>query len=48
VLVQDREGRDVTLRILDTAPDEDDMLIELHKLGCTYQLESWLRERMKG
>jgi hypothetical protein len=22
------------------------MLIELHKLGCSYQLESWLRERM--
>ena len=48
VLVQDREGRDVTLRVLDKAPDEDDMLIELHKLGCTHQLETWLRERMKG
>jgi hypothetical protein len=48
VLVQDREGRDVTLRILDTAPDEDDMLIELHNAGCTHQLETWLRERMKG
>ena len=31
VLVQDREGRDVTLRVLDKAPDEDDTLIELHK-----------------
>jgi hypothetical protein len=48
VLVQDREGRDVTLRVLDKAPDEDDMLIELHKLGCAHQLETWLRERMKG
>jgi hypothetical protein len=48
VLVQDRDGRDVTLRLLDKAPNEDDMLIELHKLGCTYQLETWLRERMKG
>jgi hypothetical protein len=47
VLVPDREGRDVTLRVLDKAPDEDDMLVELHKLGCTYQLETWLRERMK-
>jgi hypothetical protein len=47
VLVPDREARDVTLRVLDKAPDEDDMLVELHKLGCTYQLETWLRERMK-
>ena len=48
VLVQDREGRDVTLRVLDKAPDEDDTLIELHKAGCTHQLETWLRERMKS
>jgi len=48
VLVQDREGRDVTLRFLDKAPDEDDMLVELHKLGCAHQLETWLRERLKG
>jgi len=48
VLVPDREGRDVTLRLLDKAPEEDDMLVELHKLGCAHQLESWLRERMKG
>jgi hypothetical protein len=48
VLVPDREGRDVTLRVLDKAPDEDDMLVELHKAGCTHQLETWLRERIKG
>jgi hypothetical protein len=44
VLMQDREGRDV--RFLDKAPEDDDMLVELYKLGCTYQLETWLRERM--
>lgn len=48
VLVPDRDGRDVTLRLLDKAPDEDDMLVELHKLGCAHQLETWLRERMAG
>jgi hypothetical protein len=48
VLVPDRESRDVTVRILDKAPADDDMLVELHKLGCSYQLESWLRERMAG
>jgi hypothetical protein len=48
VLVPDREGRDVTLRVLDKAPAEDDMLVELHKLGCTHQLETWLRERIRG
>jgi hypothetical protein len=48
VMVPDRESRDITVRILDKAPADDDMLIELHKSGCSYQLESWLRERMKG
>jgi hypothetical protein len=46
VMVPDRESRDITVRVLDKAPADDDMLIELHKLGCSYQLESWLRERM--
>jgi hypothetical protein len=46
VLVQDREGRDVTVRFMDKTPDEDDILIELHKLGCTHQLETWMRDRM--
>jgi hypothetical protein len=46
VLVPDRESRDITVRVLDKAPADDDMLVELHKLGCSYQLESWLRERM--
>jgi hypothetical protein len=46
VLMQDREGRDVTVRFLDKAPADDDMLVELHKLGCVQQLETWLRERM--
>jgi hypothetical protein len=46
VLVQDREGRDVTVRFMDKAPADDDMLIELHKLGCTHQLETWVRDRM--
>jgi hypothetical protein len=46
VMVPDRESRDITVRVLDKAPADDDMLIELHKLGCSYQMESWLRERM--
>jgi hypothetical protein len=44
VLMQDREGRDITVRLMDKAPDQDDMLIELHNLGCTHQLETWVRE----
>lgn len=46
VLVQDREGRDVTVHFMDKAPDEDDILIVLHKHGCTHQLGAWARDRM--
>ena len=43
---QDRPKRDVTLRIVDKLPAEDDLLAELQKLGCQHQFNAWLRDKM--
>jgi hypothetical protein len=46
IMVEGRPRRQVTLRVLDKLPAESDVLTELHRLGCKYQFESWVRERM--
>lgn len=46
LMVQDRPRRQVTLRVLDKLPGEDDLLTELQARGCKQQFEAWVREKM--
>ncbi len=46
VFQQDRPKRDLTVRIIDKLPDEDDLLAELQKFGCEYQFNAWLRDKV--
>ena len=46
VLVPDRPRRQITLRVLDRLPAEDDVLAELHRLGCSSQFEAWVRGKL--
>jgi hypothetical protein len=34
------------LRVLPTLPADDDVLTELHRLGCKQQFEAWVREKV--
>ena len=43
---QDRPKRDVTVRIIDKLPDEDDLLAELQTRGCKHQFDAWLRDKI--
>ena len=43
---QDRPKRDVTLRIIDKLPAEDDLLTELQTRGCEHQFNAWLRGKL--
>ena len=36
------------MHIVEQLPAEGDVLTELHKSGCLYQGEAWVRENMKG
>ena len=46
ILVGDRPQRRITLRVLLTLPTDDDVLTELHELGCKQQFEAWVRARV--
>jgi hypothetical protein len=46
VFQQDRPKRDLTVRIIDKLPAEDDLLAELQKFGCEYQFNAWLRDKV--
>ena len=46
MLVRDRPRRQITLRVLDKLPADDDVLTELHRLGCKQQFEAWVREKV--
>ena len=46
MLVPDRPRRQITLRVLDKLPADDDVLTELHRLGCKHQFEAWVREKV--
>jgi hypothetical protein len=46
VLLPDRPRRQITLRVLERLPAEDDILAELRRLGCGSQFEEWVREKL--
>jgi|GEM_PF-1626288 len=46
LLIDNRPRRRVTLRVLDSLPADDDVLTELHRLGCKAQFEAWVGERI--
>jgi hypothetical protein len=46
LLVADRPSRQITLRVLDRLPTEDDVLAELNRLGCKDQFEAWVRGKL--
>lgn len=46
LVVQDRPRRQVTLRVLDRLPAEDNVLAELEARGCKYQFEAWVKAKM--
>jgi hypothetical protein len=46
VLSAGREPRRITLRVLDRLPSEDNLLIELNRLGCSSQFEAWVRSKL--
>jgi hypothetical protein len=41
-----RPRRQITLRVLDRLPTEDNLLIELNRLGCRSQFEAWVRGKL--
>ena len=41
-----RPRRQVTLRVLDSLPGEDDMLAVLAARDCKYQFDAWVKEKM--
>jgi hypothetical protein len=43
-----RPRRQVTLRVIDRLPGEDDILIELADRGCRYQFDAWVKEKLAG
>src|SRR5262245_38865202 len=38
--------RQITLRVLDRLPTEDNVLIELNRLGCSAQFAAWVRGKL--
>lgn len=48
VLSAGRPRRQITLRVLDGLPPEDNVLIELNRLGCSSQFEAWVRGKLSA
>lgn len=46
IQVPDRPRRQVVLRVVDKLPADDDVLMELHRQGCSAQFEAWMRDRL--
>jgi len=46
IIVGDRSPRRIVLRVLPNLPADDDVLTELHRLGCKQQFEAWVREKV--
>jgi hypothetical protein len=40
------QRRQITLRVLDRLPGEEDLVAELATRDCTYQLDAWTREKV--
>jgi hypothetical protein len=45
---ENRPRRQLTLRVLDSLPGEDDVLAELAARDCKYQFDAWVREKMSA
>jgi hypothetical protein len=45
---ENRPRRQVTLRVLDSLPGEDDILAELAARDCKQQFDAWVRQKMSG
>ena len=45
---ENRPRRQLTLRVLDRLPGEDDILSELAARECKYQFDAWVKEKMAG
>ena len=43
---ENRPRRQLTLRVLDSLPGEDDVLMELAARECKYQFDAWVKEKM--
>jgi hypothetical protein len=43
---ENRPRRQLTLRVLDRLPGEDDILAELEARECKYQFDAWVKEKM--
>lgn len=43
---ENRPRRQLTLRVLDSLPGEDDLLAELAARECKYQFDAWVKEKM--
>lgn len=48
MMVQDMPMRQVTVRIVDKLPEDDDVLTALYEQGCQQQMATWLRERKQA
>jgi hypothetical protein len=48
LLVQDRPRRQITLRVLDKLPADDDVLAELQARNCKFQFEVWLSQNLEA
>ena len=46
VLAPDRPRRQISLRVLEGLPAEDNLLVELNRLGCSSQFEAWVRGKL--
>lgn len=45
---ENRPRRQVTLRVLDNLPGEDDVLAELAARDCKHQFDAWVRQKMSA
>lgn len=43
-----RPRRQLTLRVLDRLPSEEDILVDLAARGCKLQFDAWVKEKMSG
>jgi hypothetical protein len=48
LLVPDQPARQLTLRVLQQVPDDDDVLNELAARGCRHQFDAWMRKLATG
>ena len=47
LLIPDHPPRQLTLRMLERIPNDDDVLNELAERGCRHQFDAWMKERIR-